>query len=66
MLDNWSKQPTLEVSVMATELVSVRFSFLQRNRVYETKISIHVTDIYSNPYSTYFLNSIQVSFHVLV
>ena len=44
----------------------VRFCFLQRNYSYETKISIHFIDICSNPCSAYFLNSIQVSFHVVV
>ena len=44
----------------------VRFCFLERNYAYEMKISVHFIDIYSEPYSAYFLNSMQVSFHVAV
>ena len=44
----------------------VRFCFLERNYAYEMKISVHFIDIYSEPYSAYFLNSMQISFHVAV
>ena len=63
MLNNWSKQSTLEVSVMVTELFSGTILF-PTNYACETKISMHFIDTCSKPYSTYFLNSMQVSFHV--
>ena len=64
--DNWSKQCTQEVLVMATELVSSTILFPTKKLFFETKISIHFIDICSRPYSAFFLNSIQVSFHVAV
>ena len=62
----WSKQWTLEVSVVATELVSNVILFLILFSS-EAKISIHFIDICSKLYYfAYFLNCMQASFHVVV
>ena len=69
MLDNWSKKCTLEVSVMATELVSSTILFATlKSFCWNKNLNLFHRYLLKALYllKAYFSNLIRVSFHVVV